>query len=79
MSIRFAVYDAMTPFFFSVRIARVESVIVIFLPSITKVFFWRLGLNTRFVRCKEKLTLLPNCLPLPVSSHRVAILILLPS
>ena len=57
------------PFFRSVRIAWVERVIVIFLPSTIKVFFCRFGLKTRFVRRREKLTLLPNCLPLPVSSH----------
>ena len=62
------------PFFLSVRIALVLRVIVTFWPSTTKVFFWRLGLNTRFVRRKEKLTLLPNCFPLPVSSHRATII-----
>lgn len=46
-----------------------------FWPSTRKVFFWRLGLNTRLVRRKEKLTLCPYCLPLPVSSHRDAIVI----
>ncbi len=61
------------PFFFKVRIACVERVMVTFLPSTTKVFFCRFGLNTRLVRLKEKLTLWPNCLPLPVSSHRAAI------
>src|SRR5687768_6505820 len=64
------------PFFFSVRIACVLRVIVIFCPSISKVFFWRLGLKTRLVRRKEKLTLWPNCLPLPVSSHRAAIILI---
>lgn len=59
------------------RIACVESVIVTFLPSTMKVFFCRLGLKTRFVRRKEKLTLWPNCLPLPVSSQRAAISLLL--
>ena len=62
------------PFFFSVRIAWVLSVIVIFWPSIAKVFFCRLGLKTRLVRRKEKLTLWPNCLPLPVNSQRAAII-----
>jgi len=54
----------------------VQSVIVIFCPSTSKVFFWRLGLKTRFVRRKEKLTLWPNCLPFPVNSHRAVILFL---
>lgn len=63
----------MIPFFLSVRIAFVESTMVIFLPPTTKVFLWRLGLNTRLLRCREKLTLFPNCLPLPVSSHRAVI------
>lgn len=59
------------------RIACVESVKVIFWPSTMKVFFCRFGLKTRFVRRKEKLTLWPNCLPLPVSSQRAAISLLL--
>lgn len=50
-------------------------VIVTFWPSTTKVFFCRFGLKTRLVRRKEKLTLLPNCLPLPVSSHRAAMVV----
>ena len=50
----------------------VESVIVTFWPSTTKVFFCKFGLNTRFVRRSEKLTLWPNCLPLPVRSQRAA-------
>lgn len=45
-----------------------------FWPSTTKVFFCRLGLKTRLVRRKEKLTLWPNCLPFPVSSHRAVII-----
>lgn len=49
-------------------------VIVTFFPSTIKVFFCRLGLKTRLVRRSEKLTLLPNCLPLPVKSQRDAIL-----
>lgn len=61
------------PFFFKVRIACVLRVIVTFWPSTTKVFFCRFGLKTRFVRRKEKLTLWPNCLPLPVNSQRAAI------
>src|SRR5690349_24704737 len=65
------------PFFLSVRIACAERVIVTFWPSTMKVFFWRLGLKTRLVRRKEKLTLWPNCLPLPVSSQRAAIALLL--
>ena len=52
--------------------AWVLSVIVIFSPSTTNVFFCRFGLKTRLVRLKEKLTLWPDCLPLPVSSHRDA-------
>ena len=64
---------AMMPFFLRVRIACVLRTIVIFWPSTKKVFFCRLGLNTRLVRRKEKLTLLPNCFPLPVSSHRATI------
>ena len=44
-----------------------------FWPFTSIVFFWRLGLKTRFVRRKEKLTLWPNCFPLPVISHRDAI------
>ena len=66
------------PFFFSVRIACVERVIVTFWPSTTKVFFCRFGLKTRLVRRKEKLTLWPNCLPFPVKSQRAAIGLLLP-
>ena len=49
------------------------NVIVTFWPSTRKVFFCRFGLKNRFVRLKEKLTLWPDCLPLPVSSHRDAI------
>jgi len=49
---------------------------VTFWPSTTKVFFWRFGLKTRLVRRKEKLTLWPNCLPLPVKSQRAAIVLL---
>jgi hypothetical protein len=63
------------PFFLRVRIAWVLRTIVIFFPSSSKVFFCRLGLNTRLVRRKEKLTLWPNCLPFPVSSHRAAIVL----
>lgn len=63
----------MIPFFLRVRIACVLSVIVTFCPSITNVFFCKFGLKTRLVRRSEKLTLLPNCLPLPVSSQRAAI------
>lgn len=37
------------------------------------VFFCRFGLKTRLVRRKEKLTLWPNCFPLPVSSQRAVI------
>ena len=48
------------------------NVIVTFWPSTTKVLFCRFGLKTRLVRLKEKLTLWPDCLPLPVSSHRDA-------
>lgn len=53
----------------------VATVKVTFLPLITKVFFCRFGLKTRFVWRIEKLTLLPNCLPLPVISHRDAMLV----
>ncbi len=63
----------MRPFFFSVRIAWVDNIMVTFWPLTVKVFFCRFGLKTRFVRRKEKLTLWPNCLPLPVSSHFDAI------
>lgn len=66
------------PFFLSVRIAWVQSTIVIFCPSISKVFFCRFGLKTRFVRRKEKLTLWPNCLPFPVNSQRAAIVYYFP-
>lgn len=48
---------------------------VIFWPSTVKVFFCKLGFQTRFVWRIEKLTLLPNCLPLPVSSHCAAIIL----
>ena len=57
------------PFFLRVRIACVLRVIVTFWPLTTNVFFWRFGLKTRLVRRKEKLTLCPNCIPLPVRSH----------
>lgn len=46
-----------------------------FLPLRSNVFFCRLGLNTLFVRRKEKLTLWPYCLPLPVNSQRDAIIL----
>lgn len=69
----FAGSAASRPFFFSVRIACVDNTIVTFWPLTVKVFFCRFGLNTRLVRRKEKLTLWPNCLPLPVSSHLDAI------
>lgn len=49
------------------------SVMVILCPPTTKVFFCRFGLKVRLVRRKEKLTLLPYCLPLPVNSHLDAI------
>lgn len=50
--------------------------IVTFLPSTMKVFFCRFGLKTRLVRRREKLTLLPNCFPFPVSSQRDVIILL---
>ena len=53
----------------------VATVRVTFLPLTTKVFFCRFGLKTRLVWRIEKLTLLPNCLPLPVISHRDAIMV----
>lgn len=62
------------PFFFRVLMACVDKTIVTFLPSTSKVFFCRFGLKAFFVRRKEKLTLCPNCLPFPVSSHLDAIL-----
>lgn len=62
------------PFFFRVRIVLAATVRVTFLPFTTKVFFCRFGRKTRLVRRMEKLTLLPNCLPLPVMSHRDAML-----
>lgn len=62
------------PFFFRVRIACVLRTIVTFWPSTSKVFFCRFGLKTRLVRRNEKLTFFPNCFPLPVSSHRAAII-----
>lgn len=40
-----------------------------FLPSIITVLVCKFGLKTFFVWRWEKLTLLPNCLPLPVISH----------
>lgn len=45
-----------------------------FLPSTIMVFFCKLGFQTFLVRRKEKLTLWPYCLPLPVSSHFCMIL-----
>lgn len=56
--------------------AWVLTFIVTFLPSIVRVFFCKFGLKTRLLCCCEKLTLLPNCLPLPVNSHFDAIVIL---
>lgn len=40
-----------------------------FLPSMISVFDCRFGFQTLLVWRCEKLTLLPNCLPLPVISH----------
>lgn len=49
--------------------AWVLNFILTFLPSMTRVLVWRLGFQTFGVRRKEKLTLWPYCLPLPVKSH----------
>lgn len=40
-----------------------------FLPSIRTVFVWRFGFQVLLVWRIEKLTLLPYCFPLPVTSH----------
>ena len=53
--------------------AWVLTFMVTFLPSIFKVFFCKFGLNVRLLCCCEKLTLWPNCFPLPVNSHFAAI------
>ena len=58
------------PFFFIVRIVELAIFRRTFLPLITKVFFCIFGLRARLVlRCEFGITLLPNCLPLPVISH----------
>lgn len=57
------------PFFLRVRRALVLTFRRTFWPSTTNVLVWRLGFQTLLVWRCEKLTLLPNCLPLPVSSH----------
>ena len=55
--------------------ASAESTIVTFLPSTRKVFFCKFGLKARLVLCIELGTLLcPDILPLPVSSHLLAII-----
>lgn len=49
--------------------ACVLNFILILRPSKVKVLVWRFGFHTFLVWRCEKLTLLPYCFPLPVSSH----------
>lgn len=58
-----------TPCFFRVLIPCALTLSVTFLPSITTVLVCKLGFQTFLVWRWEKLTLWPNCLPLPVTSH----------
>ena len=69
-------YLAKRPFFFRVRIAEAETLILAFLPSTITVFFWMFGLKTLRVLRWEKLTLWPYILPLPVISQIAIILFL---